>query len=160
VNTTATALQSAVPLAQAVRIPRLEGVYFNLPLPEGWVERSFYSAGGPIFEGFQSSLTVTVETRLQLTDLLACVRLQMNQLEGQLTDFALLPGTEQPVKDGQGYRLDFTWTTQEQVPIRQRQWYLYRSPLLWIITASAHKNAFDEIEGLLSHAAQQFSTKP
>lgn len=148
-----------MPAPQPIPLRQLEGAYFRLPLPEGWVDRSFYCAGGPLHNGFQASMTVTYEIRKQLADLRQYVSIQKSQLEGQLTDFELAPGPEQPLAEGPGFRLDFMWKNQEGVPLRQRQWYFYRAPVVWVVTASAHREAFDGMESTFSQTCRQIALK-
>ena len=148
-----------ITLPEPIIIRELSGSLFRLPLPDGWTDRSVYCAGGPTLRGFKCSIAVTAESRPALDDLPAYVRVQLRQLEGQLTDFAPAPGAEQPVPEGAAQRIDYTWTTPEKVPVRQVQWYLYRRPHVWVITATAHKEAFAEIESLLKQVVGQFSLK-
>ena len=127
-------------------VQELSGPFFSLPVPKEWRDRSIYVAGGPIKEGFQSSITVTFEYQPELKSLAENFETQLNLLKGQLEEFQLLEKEQRSIAMRPTFWVSYTWTTPELVPLRQSQWYFHVPPNVVVITATAHQKAFEELE--------------
>jgi len=140
-------------------IGELRGTGFSLALPRGWMDRSIYCASGPVLEGFQASLAVIVEHRPELKELKGYVDGQLQLLEGQLEGFALRERQAKAVGGRPTEFAHYAWTSPEGVPLRQSQWYVHQPPNVLVITASAHQDAFDQLEPVFLQAVEGIQGK-
>lgn len=134
----------------------LRGSLFQLPLEPGWFDRSVYCVGGPIVDGFQSSIAVTTEHRPKLTKLVDHFDEQLGVLEGQLDDFELVEKGERTLAGRPACFAHYSWTSPEGVTLRQSQWYLHQPPCVLVVTATAHADSFDSLSSVFDGALRGF----
>ena len=139
-------------------IPELRGACFKMALPEGWTDRSVYLAALPeTIQDMQPSLAVTQDNIPGLKDVEGFAQGLMLDLQGQLPDYKEIKKDRRSLAGRSANYVQYSWKNPKDVVVRQAQWYVYKDPVMFIITASAPESAFARLEGQFDEIVKAFT---
>ena len=138
-------------------IAELRGAGFRMPLPAGWVDRSVYCAAGPEQDGFQPTLTVTVQHAPDVTDIAVFAQDQLRQLAGQLDDYEFGRAEKRQIGTRPGYWAQFEWTGPDGARLHQQQWFMPKAPNVYIVTATAPAEKFAAVAKIFDDTTKGFA---
>lgn len=122
---------------------RLIDKRFSLDLGPQWIDRSIYRFEGPLEDGLQHYISVTIEGDLALTDLEAYADIQIKALASELQGFhelkrgPLLLTSRQPA-----YELVYQWCPAEDVELYQRHLWVLHTGTGYALTAAFTKRTW------------------
>jgi hypothetical protein len=147
-------------MAQAPQNPpsdtgyRLIDKRFSLDFGPQWIDRSIYRFEGPLEDGIQHYITVSIESDLDQTDLEAYATLQIKALANELQGYhelkrgPLLLASRQPA-----YELVYQWCPAEGVELYQRHLWVLHQRMGYALTAAFSKKTWkllgDEVDRIL-----------
>jgi len=117
-----------------------QGNAFQLELQEGWKDDTVYILSGPVTDGMQHNLTVSIDHEPQLDTLPEYAEWQTASLEEQLKSCRLLLKEEIQLNNGMpAYRAIFSWHPSDDIRIYQEQIYVLTEEKAFTLTASFTK---------------------
>lgn len=122
---------------------RLINNRFSLDLPPQWVDRSIYRFDGPLEDGIQHYITVTIAHDLGLTDLDPYAGLQIEALAAELHGYhelkrgPLLLANRLP-----GYELVYQWSPAAGVELYQRHIWVLQDRTGYALMAAFSKKTW------------------
>lgn len=116
------------------------GNTFQMELHEGWQDDTLYILSGPVTDGMQHNLTISIDHEPQLDTLPEYVEWQTASLEEQLKSCRLLLKEKIQLNNGMpAYRAIFSWYPSDEVRIYQEQIYVLTEEKAFTLTASFTK---------------------
>ena len=132
--------------------------HLTLDVPAEWIDASTYVIGGPVVEGFRTSLVITRNPKPLETNLDTYVDIALTDL-GKLKEFQLI-GREPVVMGGcPATCIDYQWTQEPSQPLRQRQWHVWVKGQVYSITLTALPKGFDSVKGLYAEVLATFKPR-
>lgn len=139
-------------------ITELKGACFKMPVPEGWTDRSIYIAALPeTIESIQPSVVITQDNVPGLKEFDGYVEGLVLDLKGQLDGFKEVKTERRSLAGRSANYVQYTWKNPKEILLRQAQWYVYKDPVLFIVTASAPESAFARLEPQFDEIVKGFA---
>jgi hypothetical protein len=122
---------------------RLVNNCFRLDLPPDWVDQSIYRYAGPIEDGIQHHITVTVENNVTASDVASYAEAQIRALETELQGYHELKRGPLVMASGlQAYELVYKWCPMEDYQAYQRMVWALSSGSGYALTATFSKKTW------------------
>lgn len=113
---------------------------FTIQLPTDWTDRTVFTLTGPVTDGIQHNITITVSPEPPVGELLDFAEWQIRSLEEQLKGCRLLLKERAQLNDGTpAYRAIFVWWPTDDLRLYQEQLYVVHDGLGFTLTASFTK---------------------
>jgi hypothetical protein len=139
-------------------IHELRGPLFKMAVPEGWTDRSIYGAALPVMvENMQPSLVVTQENAPGIKDFETFFKGLVLEVEGQLPEYKEQKREKRAAGGHAAQYLEYTWKSPAGVVLRQAQWYAYKDPVVYILTATAPDSGFEGLRAQFDATVKGFS---
>lgn len=117
-----------------------QGSSFKMAVQEDWQDDTVYILSGPVTDGMQHNLTVSIDHEPQLDNLKEYAEWQTQSLEQQLKSCRLLLKDEIQLSNGTpAVRAIFSWYPTDEVRIYQEQVYVLTETKAFTLTASFTK---------------------
>ena len=137
---------------------RLAHKRFMLDLPADWADRSVYRFEGPLEDGIQQHIAVTIAHDLDITDLEAYAGLQIKALEKELQGYHELK--RGPLALGNGlaaFELVYQWCPAETVQLLQRQVWALRNRTGYTLVATFSPNTWKTLGAQVDRIIRSFT---
>ena len=113
---------------------------FTLDQLEDWTDKTIYTLAGPVTDGIQHNVIVTVDTEPAVDNLIEYADLNITTLEKELKSCLLLKRSEIKLKNGiDAYEAIFSWYPTDDLQIYQHQIYVFDNKVAYKLTASFTK---------------------
>ena len=131
---------------------------FSMKFPQEWSDKSVYRFEGPIDDGIQDNIIVTIENNVDVPDLDTYARLQIKAVQEELQGFSELK--QGPlVMDCKlpAYELVYKWYPMEGREIYQRVIYVLHNGTGYMLTASFSKKTWKMRAGHMDSILKSFT---
>ncbi len=131
-------------MQQEPPLPASENLYradsFTLIFPDDWTDKTVFTFTGPVTDGIQHNITVSIQQELLTDNLLDFAEWQIRSLEEELKGCRLLLKESVEMDSGQqAYRAIFVWWPTEDLRLYQEQLYVLHEKTGYTLTASFTK---------------------
>lgn len=110
---------------------------FNMLLPDGWQDRTVYTLLGPLTDGIQHNITVSLDPETSFETVKDFAEVQVQTLEESLPGMRLLKKEATQLANGTpAYRIIFKWSPTEEQTLFQQQVYVVDHGTAYSLTAS------------------------
>jgi hypothetical protein len=131
--------QSQAPAVKDKTIP-FTGNGFTLDKLEDWNDKTIYTLSGPVTDGIQHNVIVTVDNEPSVDNLIEYADLNIVALEKALKSCLLLKRSEIKLKNGNdAYEAIFSWYPTDDLNIFQHQIFVLHNKVAYKLTASFTK---------------------
>jgi hypothetical protein len=131
---------------------------FAVQVPDEWIDLSSYIIGGPVIEGFRTSIVIARNIFVKEPTLDAYVDRQIEDLQ-KLPEFVMTGRRAAKLGDLPAIWLDYEWTQSKDKQIHQRQCYLRVRKQVYTLTTSAPAGHFDRVAGVYAEVVNTFRPK-
>ena len=113
---------------------------FTVCVPEGWQDKTNYTLAGPVQDGIQHNVLITVEQDVEDDSAADYADRQIESLEMQLHGCRLLKRAPVVLANGlEAYEAIFRWHPMEEVRLYQRQVYVLFEKTAYTLTTTFSK---------------------
>jgi hypothetical protein len=117
-----------------------QGNGFTLNQLEDWKDSTIYTLTGPVTDGIQHNVIITIDKEPNTDDLIEYAEFHIKTLEKELKSCMLLKKGETKLTNGtEAYEAIFSWYPTDQVRIYQHQIFVMIDKLAYKMTASFTK---------------------
>jgi hypothetical protein len=119
---------------------------FTIEKPEGWKGKTIYTITGPVENGIQHNVIITVEENSPFNSLLDYADWHIHTLERELKDCRLLKKDKISLANGiSAYEAIFSWYPTSDLEIIQRQIFILADGTGFKLTASFTQETLDSL---------------
>lgn len=155
------ASERLVELAPLHANEEFRGNTFTLGLPEGWRDRTVYILGGPVTDGIQHNVTITVDYEPAPDRLADFAEMYVRTLEEELRSCRLLHRLDVQLESGiPAHRAIFVWYPDESLRLYQEQIYVLHGDTGFVLTASFTKKTRRTLGPEVERMMLSFSPDP
>jgi hypothetical protein len=131
---------------------------FSMKFPPEWSDRSVYRFEGPVDDGIQDNIIVTIENNVDVPDLDTYANLQIKAVQEALQGFSeLKQGPLELDSRIPAYELVYKWYPIEDREIYQRVVYVLHGGNGYIITASFSKKTWKMRAAFIDKVLKSFT---
>lgn len=131
--------KQSVPAVKDKTIP-YTGNGFTLDQLEDWSDKTIYTLAGPVTDGIQHNVIITIDKEPAKDNLFDYADLNITTLEKELKSCLLLKRGETKLKNGtDAYEAIFSWYPTDDLRIFQHQIYVFDNKIAYKMTASFTK---------------------
>jgi hypothetical protein len=131
---------------------------FSMSFPPEWSDKSVYRFEGPVDDGIQDNIIVTIENNVDVPDLDTYARLQIKAVSDELQGFSELKQGPLMLDCGiPSYELVYKWYPMEGREIYQRVMYVLHNHTGYMLTASFSKKTWKMRAGVIDRALKSFT---
>jgi hypothetical protein len=135
--TSSTQISQKQPLMPAIKYVAHR---FTLALPETWEDKTVYTLTGPVEDGIQHNVVITLEHDSPIEAVRDYAEWQIRALEDELKSCRLLKKGEIKLTNGlPAYRAIFTWWPTEKLRVYQEQIFVLTEKTAYKLTATFTK---------------------
>ncbi len=117
-----------------------QGNKFRLELQDGWEDDTLYIISGPVDDGVQHNINITVDKEPQLDSLTEYAEWQIKSMEEQLKGCRVLLREQTQLQIGLlAFRAIFSWSPNDNLRIYQEQIYVMVEGMAYTLTTSFTK---------------------
>ena len=134
--------QSNIPPKQRGTAPgvRYQAWKFILELPDGWQDKTIYTLTGPVEDGIQHSVLITLEQDVAFDSVREYAEWQISALEQELKGCKLLKKGSIALANGlPAYQAIFSWYPSETLRVYQEQIFVLAEKTAYKLTATFTK---------------------
>lgn len=140
---------------------RYEASRFSLPLPDGWSDKTVYTLIGPLTDGVQHNITVSLDPETPFETAKEFATEQLQALEGSLPGIQMLKKEETHLAKGTpAYRAIFKWAPAEDQTLFQQQVYIVDQNTAYTLTASFSRKTRKTVGPTVTRIMLAFEPKP
>jgi hypothetical protein len=140
---------------------RYEASRFSLPLPEGWSDTTVYILAGPLTDGIQHNITVSLDPETPFEAAKDFAEVQVQALEASLPGIQVLKQEAVHLAKGTpAYRVIFKWAPAEDQTLFQQQVYVVDQGTAYSLTASFSRKTRKTIGPTVTRIMMGFEPKP
>lgn len=116
------------------------GNNFSIRQPEGWDDKTIHTLYGPIDDGIQHNIIISVEYDIVCDTVEQYADIQIESLENNLKSFILLKRDNISLSNGfPAYKIVFRWYPAENIRLYQEQIYVLANKTAYKLTSSFTK---------------------
>jgi len=133
---------SNIPTTQRGAVPgaRYQAWKFILELPDGWQDKTIYTLTGPVEDGIQHSVLITLEQDVAFDSVREYAEWQISALEQELKGCKLLKKGSISLANGlPAYQAIFSWYPSETLRVYQEQIFVLAEKTAYKLTATFTK---------------------
>jgi hypothetical protein len=102
-----------------------QGNSFAINQPEGWVDKTVYTLAGPVEEGIQHNILITMEEDVEFDSVAEYADFHITAMEEELKGYTVLKREEISLDNGlPAYRAIYRWYPTEEMCIYQEQMFV------------------------------------
>lgn len=117
-----------------------QGNSFTINQPEGWVDKTIYTLAGPLEDGIQHNILVTIEEDVELDSVADYADFHITAMEEELKGYIVLKREETSLDNGlPAYRAIFRWYPTDEMCIYQEQVFVLASSAAYKLTTTFTK---------------------
>ena len=131
---------------------------FAVQVPDEWIDLSSYIIGGPVIEGFRTSIVVARNIFVKEATFDAYVDRQLEDLR-KLPEFVMNDRRAAKLGDLPAIWLNYEWAQSREKLIHQRQCYVRVRKHVYTMTASAPAGHFEKVAGVYAEVIGTFRPK-
>jgi hypothetical protein len=131
---------------------------FKLNVPPGWEDRSYYRYEGPLEDGVQHNIIVTIENNIEIADLQQYAELNIKAVETELQGYhELKRGPVMMSNDVPAFELVYKWSPVEERLVYQRVIYILIDNTGYMLTATFSKKTWKTLGPAVDKILRSFS---
>ncbi|MGB9595337.1 MAG: DcrB-related protein [Candidatus Poribacteria bacterium] len=116
------------------------GNNFSIRQPEGWEDKTIHTLYGPIDDGIQHNIIISVEYGIACDTVDQYADIQIESLENSLKSFILLKRDNISLSKGfPAYKIIFRWYPAENIRLYQEQIYVLANKTAYKLTSTFTK---------------------
>ncbi len=129
------------PPEQQSHSPRIyQGNGFTVNQPEGWVDKTVYTLTGPLEDGIQHNILVTIEEDVEFDSIVDYADFHITAMEEELKGYTVLKREEISLDNGlPAYRAIFRWYPTDEMCIYQEQMFVLADGAAYKLTTTFTK---------------------
>jgi len=140
---------------------RYEADRFSLLLPEGWHDKTVYTLLGPLSDGIQHNITVSLDPETPFEAVKDFAEEQVQALENSLPGMWLLKKEAAQLANGTpAYRVIFKWAPAEEQTLFQQHVYVVEEGTAYSLTASFSRKTRKTVGPEVTRIMLGFEPKP
>lgn len=140
---------------------RYEAARFSLPLPEGWRDTTVFILAGPLTDGIQHNITVSLDPETPFEAVKDFAEVQVQALEESLPGIQVLKQEAMQLARGTpAYRVIFKWSPAEDQTLFQQQVYVVDHGTAYRLTASFSRKTRKTVGPEVTRTMLAFEPKP
>ena len=134
---------------------------FTLSLLDGWQDKTVFILTGPVEDGTQHNLIITVDDENQIESLRDYAEWQINVMENELRSCRMLKKEEIKLANGMpAYRAIFSWYPTDDLRVYQEQMYVLHEKTAYRMTATFTKKTRKTLGPLVERMMLSFAPIP
>jgi len=136
-----------------------QGNGFTLNQLEDWQDKTLYTITGPVTDGIQHNIIISVDQEPAFKDLVEYAEWHIKTMEKELKSCMLLKKNETKLADGtDAYEAIFSWYPTDQIRIYQHQIFVLVEKAMYKMTASFTKKTRKTIGPSVERMMLSFKT--
>ncbi len=117
-----------------------QGNGFTVNQPEGWVDKTIYTLTGPMEDGIQHNILVTIEEDVEFDSAADYADFHITAMEEELRGYTVLKREETSLDNGlPAYRAIYRWYPTDEMCIYQEQMFVLADGTAYKLTATFTK---------------------
>jgi len=139
---------------------RYYGNNFSISQPEGWNDNTIHTLYGPIDDGIQHNIIISVEYGINCDTVKKYADIQIESLGNSLKSFILLKQDEISLSNGfPAYKIVFRWYPAENIRLYQEQIFVLSDKTAYKLTSSFTKKTRKTLGPQIEQILMSFSPK-
>jgi hypothetical protein len=119
------------------QVTKYQANAFSITLPDGWTDKTVFSLAGPVSDGLQHNVTITVGQDVPFTSVREFAEWQIASAEQELRSCRLLKKGSIKLANGMAaYQAIFCWFPTETLKVYQEQVFVLSDGCAYTLTAT------------------------
>jgi hypothetical protein len=126
---------------QSVESSRIyQGNNFTINQQEGWVDKTIYTLAGPVEDGIQHNILITIEEDVEFDSVVDYADFHITAMEEELKGYIVLNREEMSLANGlPAYRAIYRWYPTDEMCIYQEQIFVLADGTAYKLTTTFTK---------------------